>query len=525
MSLRHAALLFSCLLGLVAAGAAEGPFNRVRIANGDLTGLPPAAGVWSFLGVPYAQPPVGALRWCEPQAVADWTEVRRADRVGPRAMQPSLWRDMIFRSEQMAEDCLYLNVWTAADSPDSRRPVLVYFHGGGFVAGDGSEPRYDGASLARRGIVVVTVNYRLGIFGFLAHPELTQESPHRASGNYGFLDQQAALRWVQRNIAAFGGDPRRVTIGGQSAGAASVCVQMASPLSRGLFVGAIGQSGSALGSRDRSLGEAEQAGRKFATEAGAASLAELRRMPAERLLAASSQLQFSRGVVIDGFFLPETPHEIFFTGRQADVPLLAGWNSAEAGSPSLLGVEPPTVENFQRAVQRLYGPAAAEVLKLYPASTPAEAGAAATALASDRFSAYRTWKWLDVHSKSGGQPVFRYLFTQLPPAEVSSASVALGPPHSAEIPYALGNLALIGGRAWTEADARTSATMAGYFENFVKTGDPNGPGLPRWPWVQASIPEVMMIRAESGGEPEAGLERYLLLDTLGPGDGALRPGR
>ena len=523
MHLRPAALLFSCLIALAIATvtrAAEVPFAEVRIANGLLAGTPPVAGVWSFLGVPYAQPPVGSLRWREPRASADWTGVRRADRFGPRPMQPTLWRDMVFRSEQMAEDCLYLNVGSAAASPASRLPVLVYFHGGGLVAGDGSEPRYDGASMARRGIVVVTVNYRLGIFGFLAHPELTKESPHRASGNYGFLDQNAALRWVQRNIAAFGGDPHRVTIGGQSAGAASVCVQMASPLSRDLFVGAIGQSGSALGSRDRSLAEAEQAGLKFAAETGVASLADLRQMSAERLLAASSPLQFSRGVVVDGYFLPETPPEIFFTGRQADVPLLAGWNSAEAGCQALLGAEPPTVANLQHAVQRLYGENAAVVLKLYPAANPTEAMVAATALASDRFSAYRTWKWLDVHSKSSGQPVFRYLFTQLPPPEYQPAgekSVSAtppGPPHSAEIPYALGNLPLIGGRTWTDADVKTSATLQKYFENFVKAGDPNGPGLPRWPWIQASIPEVMMIRAESAGEPESNLERYLLLDTL-----------
>ena len=494
-------------------------FAQVKTAQGILAGVR-EGGVWSFKGIPYAQAPVGDLRWREPQAPKEWTGVRRADRFGPRPMQPTLWSDMIFRSTTMSEDCLYLNIWTGAASPEDRRPVLVYFHGGGLVAGDGSEPRYDGTNTAKKGIVVVTINYRLGIFGFFSHPELTSESPHHASGNYGFLDQNAALRWVRDNIAAFGGDPRHVTIGGQSAGASSTCAQMASPLSRGLFVAAIGESGSTLGSNNLTLAEADQAGVKFAEAVGADSLAALRRLTGEQLLEVSQKKQFARGVTIDGYFLPDSPLEIYFTGRQADVPLLAGWNSAEVGYGDVLEKTPPTVENFQRALIRLYGRKADAMAKLYPASTPAEVAQAATDLAGDRFCGYRTWKWIDTHAKSGGKPVYRYLFAQPPPPAKKTGNVddhaaqpaPLGAPHSSELPYVFGNLDLITGTTWTDADRKTSAAMQDYFANFIKTGNPNGAGLPHWPWLQASIPKIMVIRAESALEPEPNLKRYLLLD-------------
>jgi len=522
--LPFAVSIFSCIatMAAVTVNSAENvsaSFAQVKTVQGILAGVKDGS-VWSFKGIPYAQAPVGDLRWREPQPPKGWLGVRQADQFGPRPMQPTLWSDMIFRSKAMSEDCLYLNVWTGASSPDNRLPVLVYFHGSGLVAGDGSEPRYDGVSMAQKGIVVVTINYRLGIFGFFSHPELTRESPHHASGNYGFLDQNAALRWVHDNIAAFGGDPQHVTIGGQSAGASSTCAQMASPLSRGLFVAAIGESGSTLGSNNLTLEEADQGGVKFANAIGADSLAALRRLTAEQLLEASQKKQFARGVTIDGYFLPDSPLEIYFTGRQADVPLLAGWNSAEVGYGEVLGKEPPTPENFRRALIRLYGPKADAVAKLYPASTPAEVMQAASDLAGDRFCGYRTWKWIDTHAKSGGKPVYRYLFAQLPPPEKETGKAGdhaaqpapLGAAHSSELPYVFGNLDLIPGTNWTDADRKTSATMQGYFSNFIKTGNPNGAGLPHWPWLQASIPKIMVIRAESVAEPEPNLKRYLLLD-------------
>ncbi|HEU0185693.1 MAG TPA: carboxylesterase family protein, partial [Blastocatellia bacterium] len=263
--------------------------ERVKTANGILEGVGDKnSGIRSFKGVPFAEPPVGDSRWKPPQPVKNWQGERKADKFGPRCMQRPIYGDMNFRSNGMSEDCLYLNVWTPAKSGGEKLPVLVYFFGGGFMAGDGSEGRYDGESMAKKGIVAITVNYRLSVFGFFAHPELTKESPHHASGNYALLDQHAALEWVRQNIAAFGGDPKRVTIAGESAGSVAVSAQMASPLSKGLIAGAIGESGSILGALSAApLADSEQAGVKFAAGLGngeAPSLADLRAIPAEQLL-------------------------------------------------------------------------------------------------------------------------------------------------------------------------------------------------------------------------------------------------
>ncbi|MDQ3843550.1 MAG: carboxylesterase family protein, partial [Bacteroidota bacterium] len=286
---------------------------QVRTANGIIEGTLEKSGVRSFKGIPFAAPPVGDLRWKAPQPVNNWTGVRKADKFGPRAMQLPVFGDMNFRSNGMSEDCLYLNVWTSAKSDKDRLPVLVYFYGGGFIAGDGSEPRYDGESMAQKGIVALTVNYRLGVFGFFAHPELTQESPNHASGNYALLDQSAALRWVQQNIAAFGGDPKRVTIAGESAGSVSVSAQVASPLSRDLIAGAIGESGSLLGALPAvPLQDAEQTGLQFAKAIGANSLADLRAIHADSLLRATSRFNTYRfSMNVDGYFFPKSPYAIY----------------------------------------------------------------------------------------------------------------------------------------------------------------------------------------------------------------------
>ncbi|MDQ3918148.1 MAG: carboxylesterase family protein, partial [Acidobacteriota bacterium] len=285
-----AAFLFAAAPAVGARAA-----DRVKTASGVVEGDgPQASGVRVFKGIPFAAPPVGELRWKEPQPLKSWAGVRQAVKFGPRCMQAPVFGDMNFRSEGMSEDCLYLNVWTPAKTDGERLPVLVYFYGGGFVAGDGSEPRYDGESIAAKGIVAVTVNYRLGVFGFLAHPELTKESPHHASGDYALLDQNAALVWVRENIAAFGGDPRRVTIAGESAGSVSVSAQMASPLSKDLIAGAIGESGSIIGTLGAvPLAQAEQSGAKFAAELGATSLASLRALTTEQVFEAATRGGFA----------------------------------------------------------------------------------------------------------------------------------------------------------------------------------------------------------------------------------------
>jgi para-nitrobenzyl esterase len=501
MSFRHS-------LGLLGLAAAMGTLtmlaaDQVKTAHGVLEGtVDTATGIRTFKGVPFAAPPVGDLRWREPQPVKNWEGVRPATQFGPRCMQHPIFGDMNFRSNGVSEDCLYLNIWTPAKSAKDKLPVLVYFYGGGFVAGDGSEPRYEGESMARKGIVALTVNYRLGVFGFLAYPGLTQESPHHASGNYGLLDQAAALAWVRQNIAAFGGDPKKVTIAGESAGSMSVSAQMASPLSKHLIAGAIGESGSVLGSLGpMPLAKAEAQGTKFAESIGAKSLADLRALTTEKLMEATAKpggIWFT--ATLDGYFFPESPLAIFSSGKQAHVPLLAGWNSEEMTGMALLQGQPPTPENYRKAVEKLYPNHAEQVLKAYPPGTTAdEVLQAASDLAGDRFIAYSTWKWIDLCAKTGGQRVYRYLYTRPRPAMVPSMGdarpglaggvikgdskepampPARGAVHSAEIEYAMGNLDSNKVYAWTADDHTVSKVMQEYFANFVKTGNPNGSGLP-----------------------------------------------
>ncbi len=530
---RSTVFTFAILLAACLAGGAFAA-DRVKTANGILESTAePNSGVRSFKGIPFAQPPVGDLRWREPQPVKNWAGVRNADQFGPRCMQrTSPTADYWFRSNGMSEDCLYLNVWTPAKPGRERLPVLVYIFGGGFQNGDGSEPRYDGASMAGKGIVAVSVNYRTNIFGFFSHPELTKESPHHASGNYGLLDQYAALLWVRRNIAAFGGDPKRVTIAGESAGSISVSAQMASPLSKSLFAGAIGESGALISTLPpRPLADTEQDGAKFAAGVGANSLAALRAMTAEQIQEAASKgpaMRFSAN--LDGYFLSKTLASIFEAGEQAKVPLLAGSNSEEQGARSVLGTSEPTPENFANAVRKLYGENAGEVLKVYSASTPEEVLQAATDLASARFISHSTWKWTELQMKTGGKPVYRYYYTRIRPAFLGTpgqAPVNAGAPaagrggpstprgavHSAEIQYAMGNLPLDKRYAWEPADYKVSEIVQSYFVNFIKTGDPNGSGLPNWPAYSTETNyQRMRLDVEPRAEPEPQRARYLALD-------------
>ena len=497
---------------LATAVAASAASDRVHTANGVVEGSgQPSSGVRAFKGIPFAQPPVGDLRWKPPQPLQPWKGVRQALQFGPRCMQLPIFDDMSFRSNGMSEDCLYLNIWTPANKHknNDHLPVLLYFYGGGFVGGDGSEPRYDGEALARKGIVTITTNYRLGVFGFLAHPELTKESPHHASGNYGLLDQNAALQWVRQNIAAFGGDPKRVTIAGESAGSIAVSAQMASPLSKDLINAAIGESGSIMGTLPAvPLAQAEHKGIDFATSIGAASLRALRALTAEQLLQATSKSEMGRfPLTIDDYFLPASPASIFAAGQQAHVPLLVGWNSQEGNWNELLDDNEPTPENYEKAVRKLYGDRADEILKLYPASTHEAVIDAATDLASDRFIGYSTWKWFDMQVQTGGNAVYRYLYAR------PRSAADRGAVHSAEIEYALGNLSTNKVYAWTPDDYKVSNLMQEYFANFVKNGNPNGANLPLWPAVKSGAPvQLMRLDIESRAEPERHRDRYQFLD-------------
>ena len=522
----------SFLLGVTVAHGAFAA-DLVKTESGHVQAAPDSRPTLRvFRGIPYAEPPVGDLRWKAPQRAKSWTGVRLAEKFGPRCMQRAVFNDMEFRSNGMGEDCLYLNVWTPARSGEERLPVLVYFYGGGYRAGDGSEPRYDGASMAGKGIVALTVNYRLSVFGFLAHPELSKEAPYHASGNYGLLDQNAALRWVQRNIAAFGGDPKRVTIAGESAGSISVSAQVASPLSRDLIAGAVMESGSLIGSMTpRPLSEAEPQGLAFATAAGASSLAALRAMSAERVLELTAGPDAPRfGPTTDGYLLPKDVSAILEAGEQAHVPLLGGSNSEEQSARGLLRQDEPTPENYRKAVRALYGDKAEEVLKLYPGSTAEEVLDSATALAGDRFIGFSTWRFMEGHRKTGGKPVYRYYYAHprprflggypQPPAGPGSGSAAppsppRGAAHSAEIEYAMGNLRTNTHFDWGPADHALSEVMQGYFANFIKTGNPNGPGLPTWPSYDGSDGfRIMRLDVESRAEPETSRARYLFLDPF-----------
>jgi para-nitrobenzyl esterase len=563
---RYNQAVFLCLLAAGTAFAAD----RVKTANGVLESTaPPKDGVRSFKGIPFAAAPMGDLRWKGPQPVKNWNDVRNADQFGARCMQRS-GGDYWFRSNGMSEDCLYLNVWTPAKPGSGKLPVLVYIFGGGFQNGDGSEYRYDGESMARRGIVVVTVNYRLGIFGFFSHPDLTKESAHHASGNYGMLDQVAALQWVQKNIAEFGGDPKHVTVGGESAGSISVSALMASPISKNLMAAALGESGALISTLPpKPLAETEKDGVTFSEKAGTASIEALRALTADKImeLTAPAGGRGGRGapggsealvpaagvsfsVNLDGYFLPKTLTQIFEAGEQAKIPLLAGSNSAEQGPNSVLGQSDPTVDNFAAAIRRLYPNHADQVLKVYAPTTPDEVIQVATDLASARFISHGTWKWAELQMKTGGKAVYRYYYARIRPrylgmpGETASASpgggagrgagqgavgasgggrggrggaatVARGAAHSAEIQYAMGNLDLDNRYAWDADDHKVSETMQSYFANFIRTLNPNGHRLSEWPAYDAKSGYARMhIDVASKSEPEPDRARYQVLDTI-----------
>lgn len=509
---------------------------QLTIANGTIEGeFDIKTNIQSFKGIPFAQPPVGDLRWKAPQPLTNWNGVKQTKKFGPRAIQSNVFGDMGFRSDGMSEDCLYLNVWSPAKSANDKLPVLVYFYGGGFAAGDGSESRYDGENMAKKGIVTLTVNYRLGIWGFFAHPELTKESPNRASGNYGLLDQNAALKWVQANISKFGGDPKRVTIAGESAGSIAVSAQMASPLSKGLIAGAIGESGGSIFPTlaPVPLAEAEKTGLEYAQKIGATSLKNLREMSTLELYQKS--LGSSLGVfktTIDGYFLTKILPETFEAKQQAMIPLLLGWNSEEMTYRALTAGKDISNETYVQKVKELYGKKADEVLKLYPTGTLEVTEQSATDLSGDRFIAYSTWKWFDLHRKNSTQPVYRYYYTHPRPemrdnsleaglaggvikknSNTPKAPIPKGAVHSAEIEYAMGNLAGNKDYAWTESDYAVSETMLNYFANFIKTGNPNGDKLPVWPMAKnEEKPEIMIIDLASKSIRAENDARYLFLD-------------
>jgi para-nitrobenzyl esterase len=510
---------------------------QATIENGVIEGnYDTKTGIQTYFGIPFAKPPVGELRWKAPQALDNWSGVKETKKFGPRPVQPIVFGDMNSRSNGLSEDCLYLNVWTPAKRNTKDLPVLLYFYGGGNVAGDASEPRYDGESMAKKGIVVITCNYRLNVFGNFAHPELSAETSYKGSGNYGYFDQIAAMKWVQKNIAKFGGDPKKVTIAGESAGSISVSYQMASPLAKGLIAGAIGESGAGINPTMSpvTLAEAEKQGVEFAKNAGIPTLKQLRALSTREIYEMYNESKrFGFPVVIDGYFMPKTLPQIFNAKEQAQVPLLLGWNSAEIPGMAFMQGKPYTDENYIARVKQEYPTDFEEVMKLYPHGSEKEIELSATALAADRFISYSTWKWFDLHRNNSSQPVYRYLYSKIRPELVDNSvasglaggtvkkdanapkpPVPVGAPHACEIEYCMGNLHLVKEYAWMADDFKVSETMLNYFANFIKTGNPNGDKLPDWTAAKAgdATPPVMIIDTEPKTVKASNDARYEFMD-------------
>jgi para-nitrobenzyl esterase len=468
---------FGACAGLIPLAASAAPAPQVRVHQGRLQGKDLGGGISAFLGIPFAAAPTGALRWQLPQPPTSWNGERLAIRYSPACTQDRAGYGGLF-AESQSEDCLYLNLWSPDLKPKKRMAVMVYLHGGGFTGGAGTIPSFDGMALAKQGVITVTVNYRLGVFGFFAHPALSAESPHKASGNYGLADQLAALHWVKDNIAAFGGDPARIIIFGQSAGAISVMDLMTSPLARGLISGAIAESGTPmLGAAGTSLIDAEKQGNAFADAQGQ-SIAQFRAMSADELMQRWSKFAASNDArtwpIVDGWVLPKAPADIFAAHGEMTIPLMTGSNAREA-------LHVPTDLELPQRLRDVFGDGAQRAEALYPAAAPPDPilGSTANMFATDvsfRCPAEVIETW---HAQRGS-PVYAYQFEQTLPGRE-----AAGSQHSDEVAFVFGTLNMMkimwGGAEVPPPAAKLSDAIVAYWANFAKNGDPNGPGVSPWP--------------------------------------------
>ncbi len=463
----------------------------VRIENGLITGFyDERTGVTSFKGIPFAAPPVGPLRWKAPQPAEKWNGIRSCVAFGPSPMQPKpvpffmIGPEFVVPEEPLSEDCLYLNVWTAARSAGEKRPVLVWIYGGGFTTGGAAAPGYSGEALAKKGIVFVSFNYRLGIFGFFAHPGLSAESPHHTSGNYALLDQIAVLNWVRKNIHSFGGDPGKVTIEGQSAGSMSVNCLLASPLAKGLFHGAIAESGSLVLENSlikmKSLADAEKLGSDLSAKLKANSIEDLRGLPPDALEKVSGLY----APIVDGYVMPASIAEIYKESRQTHVPFLTGWNADEG---LLLGIK--RKEEFAKE-KRGFGSDSTLFATYFPSATDSQSMASQIAFSADKTFGIPQYIWAIRQNENSMAKTFLYFFTRKPPT-LGDRKI-FGSYHSAEIAYALHNLDSIQ-RPWEPVDRKLEEIVSDYLVNFVKSGDPNGGQLPAWPAFSANDPMTMIL--------------------------------
>lgn len=492
--------LLALVLGIPAILAAQS--YPVRTTSGSVSGVSQSHGIEVYRGIPFAAPPAGNLRWQPPHSPAPWKGVRKADQFGPPCMQPASperlgpWTRVFLSKLQPSEDCLYLNIWTASNRPVTPRPVMVWLYGGGFTSGAGSVAIYDGAALASKGVVIVNFNYRVGAFGFLAYPGLTRNSPHNSSGNYALLDQIAALRWVQRNIAAFGGDPHEVTIFGQSAGAISVWLLMQSPLARGLFERAAIMSGPGVlpipgGIAHQSLSAAEKEGSQFAAKLNAHSVNQLRALPAEKIVQASEHMRW--GPITDGWVLRAGWHP------QHEVPVINGMVADDIGIGYYgNGPAPPiTPQVYRSRLTEICGDKVAACLKLYPAATNTEAGAALRSALRDR-ARVSLYKWAVRQTGLSPQVHLYYFDRKIPWPQHPEYRVF----HSSELPYIFDNLRLLS-RPWQPADLRVAQQMSSYWTNFAKSGSPNARGLPVWPAFGSNNLTIMQLGSRMGPMPLA----------------------
>lgn len=503
--MKKSILCIAALLPLTAIPGAAQPspvmteYGLVQgVAEKDLT---------VYRGIPFAAPPVGDLRWRPPQRAAKWEGLRQADKFARDPYQGD-------GKGNVGEDCLYLNIWTPAKSSNERVPVLVWIYGGGFAGGSTSTPTHNGEHLARKGVVLVSINYRVGALGFLAHPELSAESPHKVSGNYGLLDQIAGLQWVQKNIAKFGGDPDRVTIFGESAGGIAVSMLCASPEAKGLFHGAISQSGGSFGptrpttypgENMRTLAQAEQAGVAFAQRAGVDSIAALRALPPDKIPGG-----FGSGAgwpIVDGRVIPDDQHKLYEDGKYNDVAILVGYNSDEGLSFS----RERTPAEFIANVEKRYGPFAEKLLKAYPVGTDSVPKTARDLMRDAAFG-WQTWAWARLQARTGKSKVFFYYFDQHPKRDAESQQADHGMPHGVDVPYVFQTLDRNDTKL-TPDDFAISETVATYWTNFAKRGDPNGPGVPAWPAFTGKGGQVMYFKDVARPGPVPSADALEVLDT------------
>jgi para-nitrobenzyl esterase len=470
--------------------------DTVRIETGLISGVKTNdRNVRVFKGIPFAAPPVGNLRWKEPQPALPWKGVKECVAFSASPAQPkpaafSMWsEEFLIPTEPINEDCLYLNVWTGSKSKTEKRPVLVWIYGGGFSSGGSAVPIYDGEAMARKGIVFVSFNYRVGVFGFMAHPGLTKESPTHSSGNYGLLDQIAALKWVQKNITSFGGDVNNVTIAGQSAGSMSVNCLVASPIAKGLFRKAIAQSGASVLGGGKTLQQAEQDGEKVGLALKANSIAELRQKTTEEIQKVGGR----SGVIIDGYVLPEAIANIFASGKENKVDLLTGWNEDEG----LLFGPIKNASDYVKQAEQQYGSDKETFLKFYPAVNDAEAASSQLKVSRDMTFGVQNYSWANIQSARGTSNVYVYRFKRKVPA--TGDYLKYGAFHTGEVPYAYDNLKFVN-RPWLPVDHELATIMSSYWANFAKTGNPNGKGFPVWPAYKPSDKKIMMFTEKSFAE-------------------------